>query len=44
MDTGNKKPNCDRKINDDSLLVLPFMGLGTKSSRSIFDVFVIKHR
>ena len=44
-DTGNKKPNCDRKINDYNLLVLPFTGLGTKISRSIFDVFVItKHR
>ena len=44
-DTGNKKPNCDRKINDYNLLVLPFTGLGTKSSCSIFDVFVItKHR
>lgn len=44
-DTGNKKPNYDRKINDDNLLVLPFTQLGTKSSSSIFDVFVItKHR
>ena len=45
LDTENKKPNCDRKINDDYLLVLPFTGLVTKSSSSIFDVFVItKHR
>ena len=45
MDTENKKPNCDSKINDDSLLVLPFTGLVTRSSSSIFDVFVItKHR
>lgn len=44
-DTENKKPNCDRKINDDNLLVLSFTGLVTKSSSSIFDVFVItKHR
>lgn len=31
MDTENKKPSCDRKINDDNLLVLPLRGWRPKA-------------